>query len=44
MSELIVRFTRLTNDRHRFAFVRPDGSTFEARIAEFALTQPNALN
>jgi len=30
--------------RGSYAFVRPDGSTFEARIAEFALTQPNALN
>jgi hypothetical protein len=26
MPELIVRFTRLTNDRHRFEFVRPDGT------------------
>lgn len=26
MPELVVRFTRLTNDRHRFEFVRPDGT------------------
>ena len=26
MPELIVRFTRLTNDRHRFEYVRPDGT------------------
>ena len=30
--------------RGSYTFVRPDGSTFEARIGEFALTQPNALN
>lgn len=30
--------------RGSYTFVRPDGSTFDARIAEFALTLPNALN
>jgi len=30
--------------RGTYTFVRPDGSTFQARIAEFALTKPNALN
>jgi ApaG protein len=30
--------------RGSYTFVRPDGSTFQARIAEFALTKPNALN
>jgi ApaG protein len=30
--------------RGSYTFVRPDGSTFEARIGEFALTLPNALN
>jgi len=30
--------------RGSYTFARPDGSTFEARIAEFALTLPNALN
>jgi Uncharacterized protein affecting Mg2+/Co2+ transport len=30
--------------RGSYTFVRPDGSTFEARIGEFALTQPHALN
>ena len=30
--------------RGSYTFVRPDGSIFEARIAEFALTQPHALN
>jgi ApaG protein len=30
--------------RGSYTFVRPDGSTFDARIGEFALTLPNALN
>ena len=30
--------------RGSYTFVRQDGSTFQARIAEFALTKPNALN
>ena len=30
--------------RGSYTFIRPDGSTFEARIAEFALTLPHALN
>ena len=30
--------------RGSYTFLRPDGSTFQARIAEFALTKPNALN
>ena len=30
--------------RGSYTFVRPDGSTFQARIGEFALTLPNALN
>ena len=30
--------------RGTYTFIRPDGSTFQARIAEFALTKPNALN
>ncbi|MFP2904658.1 Co2+/Mg2+ efflux protein ApaG [Pyxidicoccus sp. 3LFB2] len=30
--------------RGSYDMVRPDGSTFEARIAEFALTLPNSLH
>jgi ApaG protein len=30
--------------RGSYTFERPDGSSFTARIGEFALTQPNALN
>jgi ApaG protein len=30
--------------RGSYAMVRPDGGRFEAKIAEFALTLPNALN
>jgi ApaG protein len=30
--------------RGTYTFVRQDGTTFQARIAEFALTKPNALN
>jgi ApaG protein len=30
--------------RGSYTFVRPDGSTFDARIGEFALTLPNGLN
>lgn len=30
--------------RGEYVMERPDGSKFEAKIAEFALTQPNALN
>ena len=30
--------------RGSYFMVRPDGSKFEARISEFALTQPNALH
>ena len=30
--------------RGSYTFVRPDGTSFQARIAEFALTKPNALN
>ena len=29
--------------RGSYAMLRPDGSSFEARIAEFVLTQPHAL-
>ena len=30
--------------RGSYTFMRPDGSTFDARIGEFALTLPNSLN
>ena len=30
--------------RGSYTFVRPDGSTFDAAIGQFALTLPNALN
>ncbi|PZR09583.1 MAG: Co2+/Mg2+ efflux protein ApaG [Archangium gephyra] len=30
--------------RGEYVMERPDGSKFEAKIAEFVLTQPNALN
>lgn len=30
--------------RGTYAMVRPDGTRFEAKIAEFALTQPHALH
>ncbi|HEY1904497.1 MAG TPA: Co2+/Mg2+ efflux protein ApaG [Myxococcaceae bacterium] len=30
--------------RGSYTFVRPDGSSFDARIGEFALTLPNSLN
>ncbi|MBK7861922.1 MAG: Co2+/Mg2+ efflux protein ApaG [Archangiaceae bacterium] len=30
--------------RGSYAMERPDGQTFEAKIAEFALTMPNSLN
>lgn len=30
--------------RGRYRFVRPDGTSFEAEIGEFALAQPHAVN
>jgi ApaG protein len=30
--------------RGSYEMVRPDGTRFEARIAEFALTQPHSLH
>jgi ApaG protein len=36
--------TQFGSMRGEYVMERADGSRFEARIAEFALTQPNALN